>query len=475
MREPNEHLRLARESSPSADVPGTAMSRQELADRVNAVLFERTGRLHELDDNYIGKLERGIIRWPQASYRQALRDVLGASTDGQLGFVNTRRLATAPVVRLASALQPGLVDAHPPHPQLLSGHADVHGHADPVGESDVRRQEFLRAAFVGVGGLLASPSTLLDLLAPLRPSDAPKRVGRGEIEQVRGAADLLVSWGHSHGGAGVREAANAQLRWFAQLLNAQSTAEVRVELHEAVGLLGHATAHMAFDACAYDDAQQIFKFALACSEEVGSWHLRAKVLSSMARQEIWRGEADAGLTYAELALVRSDRLTATEQAMLHTARARALAKLGRQQDTLRAVGQADEAFAFADPAGDPPWMAYYDAAQHAGDTGHALFDLTVHGHRTEAASRLQTAIDGHTADYVRSRAMSQTKLASLTMAVGDPDEAVHIGMTAVADAGRLRSRRAAMDLAELRSYAGRHAGVPQVAELRHRLATALAS
>ena len=469
MREPNEHLRLARESRPSADVPGTAMSRQELADRVNAYLFESTGRLHELDDNYIGKLERGIIRWPQSSYREALRAVLGASTDGQLGFVNTRRLATAPVVRLASAPQPALVDAHPPHPQLAPGHAD------PVGESDVRRQEFLRAAFVGVGGLLASPSTLLDLLAPLRPSDAPKRVGRSEIEQVRGAADLLVSWGHSHGGAGVREAANAQLRWFGQLLGAQSTAEVRVELHEAVGLLGHATAHMAFDACAYDDAQQIFKFALACSEEVGSWHLRAKVLSSMARQEVWRGEPDVGLTYAELALVRSDRLTATERAMLHTARARALAKLGRHQDTLRAVGQADEAFAHADPAGDPPWMAYYDAAQHAGDTGHALFDLTVHGHRSEAATRLQTAIDGHTADYARSRAMSQTKLASLTMAVGDPDEAARIGMAAVADAGRLHSRRAAMDLAELRSYAGRHAGVPQVAELRHRLATALAS
>ncbi|TDD72108.1 XRE family transcriptional regulator [Jiangella aurantiaca] len=442
------------------------MSRQELADRVNAYLFDHTGRLHELDDNYIGKLERGIIRWPQAAYREALRSVLGAATDRDLGFVNTRRLQSAPVVRLA-APQPGLADAHPPHPTTA---------LEPMGgEPDVKRHEFLRAAFVGVGGLLASPSTLLDLLAPLRPTDAPKRVGRSEIEQVRGAADLLVSWGHSHGGAGVREAANAQLRWFGQLLNAQATPEVRVELHEAVGLLGHATAHMAFDACAYDDARQIFKFALACSEEVGSWHLRAKVLSSLARQEIWRGEPDLGLTYTELALVRSDRLTATEQAMLHTARARALAKLGRYQDTLRAVGQADEAFAHTAPAGDPPWMAYYDAAQHAGDTGHALFDLTVQGHRTEAADRLQAAVDGHTADYVRSRAMSQTKLASLTMAVGDPHEAARLGLAAVTDAGRLHSRRAAMDLAELRTYAGRHAGVPEVAELRHRLTTALAS
>lgn len=436
MREPNEQLRQARESSASWDVPGASMSRQELAERLNTYLHEKTGKLYELDDNYIGKLERGVIRWPQAVYRDALRVILEVDSDRDLGFVNTRRLA--------------------------------------AGAPDVNRQEFLRAAFVGVG-TLASPSTLLDLLAPLTRSDAPKRVGQGDIEQVRGAADLLVSWGHSHGGVGVREAAHAQLRWFAQLLNAQSSGAARVELHEAMGLLGHATAHMAFDACAYGEARQVFKFSLACAEEVQSWHLRAKVLSSMAREEIWRGEPDLGLTYAELALVRSDRLTATERAMLHTARARALAKLGRYQDTLAAVGQADEAFGWSDPAEDPPWMSYYDAAQHAGDTGHALFDLSVQGHQTDAADRLKAAIDGHTAGYVRSRAMSQTKLASLTMAVGDPDEAVGVGLAAVSDAGRLSSRRAAMDLAELRDYSAQHGSTPAVADLRHRLAAALAS
>ena len=433
VREPNEQLRAAREASPSHDVPGVPMSRHELAERVNAHLRESTGKLHELDDNYIGKLERGVIRWPQAAYRQAFRHVLGVSSDSDLGFVNTRRLAAA--------------------------------------GAEVKRQDFLRAAFVGVGAL-TSTAALLELLRP-GADEARSTVGRSDIEQVRGAADLLVSWGHSHGGAGVRQAAKAQLRWFAQLLEAHSSGVVRVELHEAMGLLGHATAHMAFDACDHDEAHRIFGFSLACAEEVESWHLRAKVLSSMARQEIWRGEPDQGLTYAELALVRADRLTATERAMLHTARARALAKLDRRQDALRAVGAADEAFSAAAPAEDPPWMAYYDAAQHAGDTGHALFDLAIHGHRTEAATRLRAAIDGHTAEYARSRAMSQTKLASLTMAVGDPVEAVAIGRAAVDDAGRLHSRRAAMDLAELRDYAGAHAARPEVTDLRERLAAAL--
>ncbi|GAA2770110.1 hypothetical protein [Nonomuraea dietziae] len=70
-------------------------------------------------------------------------------------------------------------------------------------------------------------------------------------------------------------------------------------------------------------------------------------------------------------------LTFAERAMLLTGRARALAKLGRVQETLATVGQADEQFARIHPAEEAPWMRYYDAAQHAGDTGHALFDLAM--------------------------------------------------------------------------------------------------
>jgi len=110
--------------------------------------------------------------------------------------------------------------------------------------------------------------------------------------------------------------------------------------------------------------------------------------------------------------------------MLHTARARALGKLGRIPETLAAVGQADDAFAQASPAWDPPWMAYYDQAQHYGDTAHALFDLAIHDTPgTEASQRLSAAVGGHTDAYARSRAISGTKLASLVMATRDPREA----------------------------------------------------
>jgi hypothetical protein len=190
----------------------------------------------------------------------------------------------------------------------------------------------------------------------------------------------------------------------------------------------------------------------------------------MARQAIWCCSPDNGLTFTELALVRADRLTGTERAMLHTARARALAKLSRVQETLSAVGEADEAFGESKPTEDPPWMAYYDHAQHCGDTGHALFDLAIDGHSEPTAfHRLAEAVNGHSDAYTRSRAISGTKLATLTMALGDPSEAAVIGHRAIDDAGRLRSRRAVDDLCELRNFAGAHTALPRVAELCERI------
>jgi hypothetical protein len=239
-----------------------------------------------------------------------------------------------------------------------------------------------------------------------------------------------------------------------------------------VGYLAHVTGFMAFDAYAHDDARRMFRFALQCAEESGDWHLRAKVLSSMARQAIWCGDPDTGLTFTELAMVRADRLTATERAMLHTGRARALAKLGRIQETASAVGAADEEFSHTRPANDPDHMRYYDAAQHAGDTGHALWDVAVLGHfTTEAHHRLSTAVTGHDQRFARARTMSQIKLASLVMATGDPCEAATVGGRALEAVSTIRSRRAADDMRDLRRFAEPHEQLTGVAELIHRIGT----
>jgi hypothetical protein len=365
-----------------------------------------------------------------------LRATLGVDTDSELGFRRPRR----------EPRQPTGVDTR-----------------------EVSR--VFEASAAAVGGERG-----IDTFTVTEPTPVPSMVGAREVSEVRSAAQAFGNWDARYGGGFVREAVMAQLRFAVQLLNAQCSEQTRGELLSAVGYLGHVTGFMAFDAYAHDDAQRMFRFALGCAEEAGDWHLRAKILSSMARQAIWCGDPDSGLTFSEMALVRADRLTATEQAMLHTARARALGKLHRSQETLMAVGNADEAFGHAEPSNDPPWMAYYDVAQHAGDTGHALWELAVQGRFvTDATKRLEQAASGHGDGAARSRAISQTKLASLVMVAGDPVEAAVLGTGALEIATPIKSRRAADDLRMLSGYARAHKHVDQVVELREHIDSAVAT
>lgn len=84
--DPNDLLRLARLATPSRSTPDRPMSRQELADAVNAAVQASTGRASALDRTAVWKLEAGRHRWPAAATRAGLRAVLGAERDADLGF-----------------------------------------------------------------------------------------------------------------------------------------------------------------------------------------------------------------------------------------------------------------------------------------------------------------------------------------------------------------------------------------------------
>lgn len=429
--EPNDQLRRARERTESPHATGEPLSRQELAELVNAWVYQHTDppRIIALDANYVGKLEQGTIRWPQDPVRRAaFRAVLNARTDAELGFRRPRRSTV----------------------------------------EDVDRKQFLRAA-LGVGmTAMTGPSVLAESLLPTQGSRIPSVVGRDEIEDIRSVTRMFDLRLVNYGSGLVREAAVAQLRYCAELLNARCPEGLRDELHVAIGDLANTTANMAHDAYLHDDGRRLFHFALTCAEAGGNWQLRARVLSDLASMEIRCGDFDSALTLLETAMVRSERLTATQRAALWNEYGSALARQGRTQDAVTAVGRADDEFSHAVPSADPPWMAFYDNAMHAACVGHALWPLAMRGQFvSEAARRISIAVDGCSGQF--SRVYMQARLASLTMATGDPDEATAIGHRALDSATSLRSGRVTEELRTLRRAASRHAKLPAVAELRHRI------
>ncbi|MFI9640888.1 hypothetical protein ACIG87_12610 [Micromonospora sp. NPDC051925] len=62
------------------------MSRQEVAEAVNAWIWENQQRCTHLDGKYVGKLERGEVRWPLAHVRAGLRGVFGVDSDASIGL-----------------------------------------------------------------------------------------------------------------------------------------------------------------------------------------------------------------------------------------------------------------------------------------------------------------------------------------------------------------------------------------------------
>lgn len=439
MAEPNDLLRRARESVESPSASGDCLSRQELAELVNAWVYEHTKghRIIELDANYLGKLEQGTIRWPQDPDRRAgFRAVLGVTTDAELGFRRPQR-----------------------------GRTMVRG---------VDRQHFIRAGLgAGAAAVAAGPAAaLVELLVPTQRVRVPSVVSSIHIAEVRATTEAFKGWDARYGGGLMRAAVATQADYCAQLLHARCPESLRGELLTAVGSFAETAGYMAYDDFAHEDAGRAYQFALACAEEAGNWHLRAQVLCSMAEQSSWCGDSDTALTCTESALVRATRLTATERALLHLSRARDLAKLGETQEALRAIGVADEAFSHAHPTEDPPWMASYTEARHTGFAGGVLFELGIHGqYIAETRHRLITSVaarpDG------RARTSTQLKHARLIMVTGDPHEAVALGSQALDWSVPLRSGRVIHYLRDLDQLAEPHATLPDVADLRDRIRTRL--
>lgn len=169
---PNDLLRNARRARRSPSGSGRPMSRQELAEAVNAYLYEHAGRRFAIHAGYIGKLERGEHRWPAAHTRTALRAVLGRDTDAELGFY------------------------------IIQGHANdaLTVEADTSGEAGLAEPG---AAMAGVG--IAPPAaSVAEALAALTGADAGAGVAvRVNVSAKAGTAVTVVCQDGTAGGMAV--------------------------------------------------------------------------------------------------------------------------------------------------------------------------------------------------------------------------------------------------------------------------------
>lgn len=138
----NELLKAARLRLGSPAGAPRPMSRQELAEAVNAYLWTTYQSHDTVDQGAVGAYERGEVRWPGRRRREAFRAVLGATSDHQLGFYigKTPQPTAAPAA--AAGPSPAGKTADPGWP----GTARDGRAAGGVGRRARRRNDLFRAA-----------------------------------------------------------------------------------------------------------------------------------------------------------------------------------------------------------------------------------------------------------------------------------------------------------------------------------------
>lgn len=153
------------------------------------------------------------------------------------------------------------------------------------------------------------------------------------------------------------------------------------------------------------------------------------------------------------------------------------AALGEPEPTRRAIGNAQDTYATADPATTPPWAWFVTDAEITAQQGHSLYllSLTRPEFAPEAIEKLTSAATGYGAEYERSRAVILPPLASVQFQAGDIDAAVATGYDAVDAITGLSSTRGYARLRVLDTVAAPHSGQPEVTDLREHIRRALAT
>jgi hypothetical protein len=348
--------------------------------------------------------------------------------------------------------------------------------------SELWRYVLQRRVFLGSGFVIAATiSAGFDwhfTPAPGRTAltrrDGPRAVGLADVERIRQAGTEFETLDTLHGGGHA-------FTWLADYLNREVspllvgryTAPIGRELFAAASSLTELAGWMAYDhGKSQGLAQRFFIQALSLARQSGDRAYSAHVVSNLATQALFLEHGTEAARLARAARSGAGRAaTPTLIARLATVEARGWALAGDRHETREAIRRAEAAMSRSDPAADPPWLATYTPAHHAGSIMHALRDL---GTYTEAARHAAAALDLPETN-VRTRALHRTLLATVQAGQGDLDAACATATRALTAAASMTSTRLDDRLRDFTRRVRSHRDQPSVRDYTDRAAMLLPS
>ncbi|WP_432247803.1 Tat pathway signal protein [Streptomyces sanyensis] len=270
----------------------------------------------------------------------------------------------------------------------------------------------------------------------------------------------------SKGGGLYRSAIVAQLAEAARRIQDGVPPSLRTRVFSATADLAALAGWVSHDSGRYGTAQRYWSYGVYAAGEAGQRDRGVEIVTRMSHQMIYLGRPDdalglLGVAAAKATLPATRALVASQTGRVHAA-------LGDERAAERHLGQADELL--ADGLGDevPEWVAYFDAAEHAGARAVSARDLTGLDRGSRAASiHFTDALRLRKPGFERVKVMDRIGLAAALLDEGEAERGAAAAHQALDDAARVDSTLVASRLNTLLD-AARPYGTAVVEDVRTR-------
>ncbi|MFF7637696.1 hypothetical protein ACFZB9_31805 [Kitasatospora sp. NPDC008050] len=305
----------------------------------------------------------------------------------------------------------------------------------------------------------------------------PGPAGVEEVAALERSFEVFRAWDASRGGGLQRKAVIGQLNEVGGLLTHRHPPELARRLWLVAANLAALAGWMSHDIGLEATGQRYFVIAAQAAREAGDRPRAGEAISRCARQLLHYGRADEALDLMRMARAGAGPDTSPlTRAMFNTVEAWAQASLGRSQEVVRLLGEAEELYVRGAGEPQPSWMQTFNEAELRGM--QSLVYRTLAEHDPAAAPRAVAQV----ADAIRLREgqgqerssiFDLISFAAVHWITGEPEQGELQTRAVLARIGDTSSHRTWDRLRRMDQLAARYQGLPAVAELRAEIRAAV--
>ncbi|KUL47781.1 Tat pathway signal protein [Streptomyces violaceusniger] len=238
------------------------------------------------------------------------------------------------------------------------------------------------------------------------------------------------------GGGLYRSAIVAQLAEVARRIQDGIPTSLKARVFAATADLAALAGWVSHDSGRYATAQRYWSYGVYAASEAGQPDRGVEIVTRMSHQMIYLGHPDDALGLLDVAAKKA--ILPAARALVASQTGRVHAALGDERRAEQHLATADELV--ADGLGDvPEWVAYFDAAEHAGARAVSARDLNSIDRPGRASLHFTDALALRKPGFDRVRVMDHIGLAAALFDEGEPEQAAAAAQQALTEAVRIDS------------------------------------